>query len=220
MFVHDVVGSEANPVYQNLAIENLDRQLAFLKSAVIASIGLGRPLHSLEAIRAFNYHAIACLHAYAGEFRPCHVEVGQGDGKYIPPEHYQVPALMEMFVDEVNRSWDRADPVALAAYVLWKLNRIHPFINGNGRAARAACYFVLCLKMGGWLKGTPILPYLLKRDRDDYVAALKEVDASLAASNFDLAPLHSLIVKLLKEQAPDGIGVVDAPGGNPSAGVA
>jgi Fic family protein len=205
VFVHAVTGSENNPAYQNLSIENLDRQLSFLKSAVLASVAVQRPMLSLEVIRALNYHAIACLHGYAGEFRPCPVKVG---ADFTPPEHYDVPPLMEMFVDEVNRSWDQADPVVLAAYVLWKLNRIHPFINGNGRAARAACYFVLCLKIGGWLKGSPILPELLKRDRDDYVVALKAVDASLAtAEGFSIGPLHQLLVKLLNEQAPDGLAI-------------
>jgi Fic family protein len=116
---------------------------------------------------------------------------------------------MEMFVDEVNRAWDAADPIALSAYVLWKMNWIHPFINGNGRAARAACYFVLCMKMGGWLKGDVILPDLLRRDRDDYVAALKAVDKSLQAK-FDLSPLYNLLVKLLNEQAPDGLAIEGA----------
>jgi hypothetical protein len=203
MFVHAVVGSEANPVYQNLSIENLDRQLSFLRSAVLASIGISRPLLSIEVIQALNYHAIACLHAYAGEFRPCPVTVGN----YQPPQHYEVPALMAMFVDEVNRIWDATDPVVLSAYVLWKLNRIHPFINGNGRAARAACYFVLCLKSGGWIKGDPILPELIRQNRADYVAALKAVDASLEKGPLDLSSLHVLLVKLLEQQAPDGIQI-------------
>jgi hypothetical protein len=161
----------------------------------------------LEVIRALNYHAIACLHAYAGEFRPCGVIVGD----YEPPPHYQVPALMNMFVDEVNRVWESTDPVLLAAFVLWKLNRIHPFINGNGRAARAACYFVLCLKVGGWLQGDPILPELIKRDRADYIVALKAVDASLITGPLNLAPLHALLVKLLTEQAPDGPVIEQGP---------
>jgi Fic family protein len=206
MFVHSLTGNENNPIYQNLSIENLDRQLSFLRSTVIAAVGLQRPMLSLEVIRALNYHAIACLHGYAGQFRPCEVKVGED---YHPPMPHEVPPLMEMFVDEVNRAWDRADPVALAAYVLWKMNAIHPFINGNGRAARAACYFVLCLKMGGWLKGEPILPDLLRRDRDDYVAALKAVDASIQTA-LDLTPLHSLLVKLLNEQAPNGLAVEEA----------
>lgn len=213
MFVHAIVGDENNPVYQNLSIQNLDRQLNFLRSVVLASVAVQRPLLSLEVIRAFNYHAIACLHGYAGQFRPCPVQVGED---YFPPPHHEVPALMEMFVDEINRAWDQIDPVALAAYVLWKLNWIHPFINGNGRTARAACYFVLCLKMGGWLRGDTILPDLLRRDHDDYVGALKAVDKSLR-NELNLAPMHSLLVKLLNEQAPDGL-TVDGAANSPSTG--
>ena len=54
-------------------------------------------------IKAINYHAIACLHTDAGEYRPCPVEVGD----YRPPEHYRVDALMDDFVNIVNRRWRR-----------------------------------------------------------------------------------------------------------------
>ena len=43
---------------------------------------------------------------------------------------------MDAFVDEVNRRLETADVLTLAAYCLWRLNHIHPFINGNGRTAR------------------------------------------------------------------------------------
>jgi hypothetical protein len=65
----------------------------------------------------------------------------------------------------------------LAWMALWRLNYI-PFINGNGRTARAASYFVLCCKAGGWLPGNPILPELLRQNRPAYVAALQKADAS------------------------------------------
>ncbi|MGH6935150.1 MAG: Fic family protein [Methylocella sp.] len=96
-------------------------------------------------LKALNFHAIACLHVNAGEYRPCSVQVGS----HNPPEHYRVSALMDDFVNEVNLQWDRTDEVVLASLVLWKLNYIHPFINGNGRTARAACHIVLCVKAGG-----------------------------------------------------------------------
>jgi Fic family protein len=198
MFVHDVVGSEDNPVYQTLSIENLDRQYSFLRSAVVASLAVNRPLLSLEVIKALNYHAISCLHAHAGEFRPCKVTVGD---EFVPPPHYQVPALMNMFVDEVNRHWEEVDPIYLAAYVLWKFNYIHPFVNGNGRAARAACYFVLCLRAGGWLRGDTILPELIRANREEYVAALKAADASLP-TGLDLTVLQAFLTKLLDQQLP------------------
>jgi len=107
---------------------------------------------------------------------------------------------MDDFVNTVNRRWDAADPVELAAFVLWKLNHIHPFINGNGRTARASCYFVLCVKLGGWLEGEHILPELLRSNREEYVEALKVADASLVAGKLDLSVLHKIIANHLTTQ--------------------
>ena len=149
--------------------------------------------------KAIDYHAIACLHMNAGEYRPCPVRVGD----YTPPEHYRVNALMDDFVNTVNRRWNEVEPVQLAAYVLWRLNHIHPFINGNGRTARAACYFVLCVKIGGWLGGRVILPARLRSNRDEYVKALRSADAVEHAEQPDPAALRGLILRLLAEQLED-----------------
>jgi Fic family protein len=116
---------------------------------------------------------------------------------------------MEDFVNSVNRYWENADPVALAAFVLWRLNHIHPFINGNGRTARAACYFILCVKIGGWLPGKVILPDLIHRDRDEYVEALKQVDESVKYGMLDVRPLHEFLSIRLEEQ------INSAPTANP-----
>lgn len=107
---------------------------------------------------------------------------------------------MDDFVNMVNRIWETTDAVVLAAYVLWRLNYIHPFINGNGRTARATCYFVLCVKLGNLLPGTKILPELLKENRAAYVAALRHVDASVGPGGPDLTPLHALLSDLLDQQ--------------------
>ena len=108
---------------------------------------------------------------------------------------------MDDFVNVVNWNWEKADPIALAAYVLWRLNHIHPFINGNGRTARASCYFVLCVKAGGLLPGTTILPELIKRERPSYVAALKTADRlSGVGDPTYLNNLHHLLERLVQEQ--------------------
>lgn len=203
MFVFEAVGSEANPVYSKLAVENLDRQYGFMRSAVEASLELGQPMLSIEVIKALNYHAIACLHVSPGEFRPCPVRVGSGDGAYIPPAHFQVPAQMQMFTNQVNRNWEANDGVTLATFVLWRLNHIHPFVNGNGRTARVAAYFVLCLKAGGWLSGNKLLPERIVENRPEYVEALKAADASWEAGELDLSVLHTMLVRLLGEQMAD-----------------
>jgi hypothetical protein len=196
LILFEITGNEHNSPYQELAIANVNRQFDFLKSIVLAAIAVDRGFLSHNTLKALNFHAIACLHVSAGEYRPCPVKVGE----YVPPEHYRVNALMDEFINYVNLRIGRMDPVVLAAFVLWKLNYIHPFINGNGRTARAACYFILCLASGGWIEGEPILPQLLDRDHEDYVAALRSVDASLATGTLDLSQLHALISKLLKEQ--------------------
>ena len=196
MIVFDLVGDkEHHQVYQDLTIENGIRQYDFLKSIVGASISLGRPFLSSQVLKALNYHAIACLHSHAGEFRPCHVHIVRpGLPNYDAPPPHRVQALMDDFVNMVNRLWHESDLIALAAFVLWRLTWIHPFINGNGRTARAASYFVLCIKANQWLPGNRIMPDLIKRERLRYEAGLREADAG----NF--APLHELLHELLNEQ--------------------
>jgi Fic family protein len=203
VFVFELVGNEAHPVYAKLAVENLDRQYSFLQSIVEASLALGQPMLSIEVIKALNYHAISCLHVSPGEFRPCAVTVGRNEGLFVPPAHFQVPALMQMFTNLVNRNWETNDAVTLATFVLWRLNNIHPFVNGNGRTARVAAYFVLCLKSGGWLPGERLLPERIVENRPEYVEALKAADAG------DMGVLHAMISRLLNEQLHEA----DAEGG-------
>lgn len=163
---------------------------------VSVALEMPRTMLSHTLIKALNFQAIACLHTNAGEYRPCAVTVGD----HRPPDHYRVQALMDDFVDVVNHAWTTSDPVVLASYVLWRLNNIHPFINGNGRTARASCYFILCVKSGGWILGQPILPELIRQNHAEYVAALQHAHISFAGGTLDLSPLHNLVSRLLSEQ--------------------
>jgi len=61
---------------------------------------------------------------------------------------------------------------------LWRLNWIHPFIEGNGRTARAACYYLLCVKHGAILPGRKIVPERIRENREPYYAALKSADTA------------------------------------------
>ena len=126
---------------------------------------------------------------------------------------------MDDFVNFVNSRWESSDPVGLAAYVLWRLNHIHPFINGNGRTARAICYFVLCVKAGGWLPGNVTLPELITQHRPLYVAALQEVDASLKAGKLDITPLQNLLSMLLAIQLGVDLTQPSEAASPPPAGV-
>ena len=199
MILHELTGSEEHPAYRKMEIENSDRQYGFLRSSVEAALAANRPFLSQTVLKAINHHAIACLHPNAGEYRPCEVKVGE----YHPPQHFRVQSLMDDLVNWANRYWESSDPVVLSAYVLWRLNHIHPFINGNGRTARAAGYFVLCLKAGGWLPGKTIVPEMLRdpSNHSVYIEALRKADEAFAAGSNDfLKPVVELLNKLLHEQ--------------------
>ena len=201
MILIDLTGTEHHPTYHKLEASNAVRHYGFLESIVAASVATNSLFLSQAVLKALNYHAIACLHPFAGEYRPDRVEVG---GKTDFPEPWQIPSLMDGFINGVNRNWDKTDPYVLAAYVLWRINRIHPFINGNGRTARAACMFVICLKFGGWPDFDPILPELIRQERDKYIEILRRIDSTeddttLSTAN-RMAELVEFLKRLLKEQ--------------------
>lgn len=197
MILFEIVENEKHPVYQNLSIDNLERQYDFLRSIITAALAVKRPMVSTAIIKALNAHAISCLHVNAGEYRPCQVTVGNHE----PPAHYRVPELMNAFVNEVNHAWEKSDALVLSTYVLWRLNYIHPFINGNGRTARALCYYIVCVKSGGLLRGSPVLPELIRQNRPEYVKLLREADAGYLEGDQDfLQDLHTFLVHRVQEQ--------------------
>jgi Fic family protein len=51
---------------------------------------------------------------------------------------------VQSLCEYINDNWQST--VHLAAYVLWKMNWIHPFADGNGRTARAVSYVVLSIR--------------------------------------------------------------------------
>ena len=198
---HELTGTEEHPDYRRLEYANTVRQLHFLETMVTVVINLDRGFLSQSLIKALNYHSIACLHVNAGEYRPCKVCVGE----FVPPESFLVNALMDDFVNIVNANWTKVNPFVLSAYVLWRLNYIHPFINGNGRTARASCYFVLCIRAGGWLPGNPVLPVLLKEHLNECIRALQQADDAFSSDPSSpmqefLSPLISLIQRLMTTQ--------------------
>lgn len=201
LYLFDLCGNEADARYQSLAISNGDRQFGFLEAIIDTALTSGHMFLSHAILKALNFHAIACLHTHAGEYRPCEVHVADGSGAVTMTgiQQFRVQAAMDQFVNLSNSLWNVSDPVWLASLVLWQVCRIHPFVNGNGRTARAACYYVLCVRSGGRLSGTTFLPTLLKAS-PDYIPALRVADASHQAGALDLSRLHKLITDLVAVQ--------------------
>jgi Fic family protein len=91
-------------------------------------------------------------------------------------------------------------PTLLPAYALWRLNWIHPFVEGNGRTARAACYYLICLRHGQLLPGEKIVPERIREDRTPYYAALRAADQAWADGHFNVSELTTYLGELLKAQ--------------------
>ena len=86
------------------------------------------------------------------------------------------------------------------AYGLWRLNWIHPFIEGNGRTARATCYYLLCVRSGGLLPGRKIVSERIREDRRPYYEALWAVDRAWDQGQLDLTVMDSYVARLLEAQ--------------------
>lgn len=190
----ELPGGEDNPLYQHLKAENYGRHYDFMNSTIQIALDHPHPPRlSQSFIKNLNCHAIAGLHEDAGQYRKYPVYVGT----YRPPASGYVPMLMEEFVVQINDFWETSTPIPLSCFALWRINNIHPFVNGNGRTARAVFYFILCTKIGGFLPEGPKLLESLStgHNRTRYVQALKNADAG--GDNY-LGPLTELVAELIQ----------------------
>jgi Fic family protein len=99
----------------------------------------------------------------------------------------------------VNDGWDKT-PIHLAAYLMWRLNWIHPFFGGNGRTSRAVSYLILCAKLGFVLPGAQTIPDQIVAHRQPYFDALQAADAAWESGQLDLSQMESLLGDLLATQ--------------------
>ncbi len=110
---------------------------------------------------------------------------------------------MDRFISFIHENWFILSPTQLAAYGIWRLNWIHPFIEGNGRTARATCYYLLCVRSGGLLPGRKIVPERIRDDRQPYYAALRAADHAWSQGNLDISEMEGYLARLLEAQLRD-----------------
>jgi Fic family protein len=145
-----------------------------------------------------NRIALDSINQYAGNYRPAHIYI-QGS-THEPPTVELVPELTEELCDYVNDNFAARPALHLAAYVMWRINWIHPFADGNGRTTRAASYLVLCAHLKSRLPGKPTIPELIAQKKQDYYRALEAADRAWADGRVDLAELEKLLESGLSAQ--------------------
>jgi Fic family protein len=157
-----------------------------------------------------NRCALEGINKYAGNYRPAEIHITQS--KHKPPPRVEVPGHVEDLCEYVNQNFTGQTAIHLAAYVMWRINWIHPFDDGNGRTARAAAYLVLCAKLGYRLPGKRSLLDFVVRNKKPYYDALEDADAALLDGRIDVRTLEGLLEKLLSAQL---ISVIEDATGRP-----
>lgn len=76
-------------------------------------------------------------------------------------------------------------------------------MEGNGRTARAACYFLLCVRSGFLLPGKKTVPERIRENRRDYEAALLAADRAWDDGHLDFGEMESHLAGLLQAQLED-----------------
>lgn len=108
-----------------------------------------------ELHRLFYYRINA---KQAGKYRERRVIITGTD--FIPPAPERIPDLMRSFILGSSETRAKRHPVEFAAIIHKELVTIHPFIDGNGRAARLLMN--LALLQAGY--PVAIIPPILRRE--------------------------------------------------------
>lgn len=80
------------------------------------------------------------------------------------------------------------------------MNWIHPFVDGNGRTARAISYVILCVRLGYRLPGTKTIPEQIAKHKTPYYKALEAADVLETEGKLDLSEMEALLESLLAAQ--------------------
>lgn len=110
---------------------------------------------------------------------------------YIPPPPRDVPVLIDKLIDKTN-SLKIPAPVKTALFH-FSFEKIHPFIDGNGRVGRLLSFFILH-KEGYGFKGLVSLEEYLEKNRQQYYDLL-------AISKKDITAFVEFFLKGIANQA-------------------
>lgn len=92
------------------------------------------------------------------------IDVESGEIVYIPPDHTEIPSLIESLCRFVNEGEGSKfiHPVLKASLLHFLIGYLHPFSDGNGRTARTLFYWYMLKSNYALVKLMPISRVLLK----------------------------------------------------------
>lgn len=183
------------------ALAQYDAMIDLIDAALKGGVSFRlKPEHLQQMNAAATTDTVTC----PGEFRDGGVEITNSDHVCAHPDH--VLGLVNEMCDFVEKQWDQP-AIRLAAFVLWRINAIHPFVDGNGRTARAISYIVLCLKLGCHLPGSMTIPAQMAANKQPYYEGLRHADAAFKNNLVDVSALELMLGTMLAIQLQQVIDV-------------
>jgi Fic family protein len=194
-----ILEEEDRDLYDRVQEQNLKRQYELLTNCIEIGLKKGPASFDKFLLWALNHVAVANISQLGGRFRKEPIYVGD----HNPPHFNEVDDWMDRFISTVQENWYVWSPTELAAYGLWRLNWVHPFLEGNGRTARAVSYFLLCVRSGALLPGRKIVPERIRESRDGYEAALTAADRAWDNGHLDFGDMEDYLAALVEAQLED-----------------
>ncbi len=207
------VVEENSQLGQFVSERNRARQFDFVQTSFVISQNAWGLDIDHEFISTLNAYAARYLSVQPGRYRR-HYNVQVGT--HHPSDWSLVPEEMDGFIEVLHKNWAKWSPAEVAAYALWGVNHVHPFCEGNGRTARALCYYVLCKKIGQWLPGqNTVLEQIRTQYRTHHCEILQRMHDARARPDMttDLTEMASLIDQLVVQQIASyhaGVAAVNA----------
>lgn len=152
--------------------------------------------------------AVEGIEHYPGEWRTGPAKITKSN--HVPPGPHLISFQVQEMCDYVNDNWHEETAFHLAAYVMWRLNWVHPFSDGNGRTSWVVSYIVLCTKLNALLPGSPTINQQIQDDRTSYFRALEHADAAYAAGRVDVSEMETALRNMLAKQL---LSVIEQAGG-------
>jgi Fic family protein len=197
------VGQQDRTERTRLEAENVLRQFDHVRETVQelleeAGSTSGRSPLTIELLARLNSLALQGLEPRAGQLRTGRMFITNSEHR--PPDPVSIPRLLHEMCLYVGEQWEQRSALHLSAYVMWRLNWIHPYWDGNGRTSRAASYLVLCVRLGYILPGTRTIPESIARNKRSYHEALEDADRAWRGGRLDVSTMERLLARYLERQ--------------------
>lgn len=178
-------------VVEHLETINHREAILFIESLISNSESLSewniKNIHSLILREIDNQNA--------GKYRSENVVIS--GAVHIPPKHHEINMLMEKFIAEYRKEWQKLHPVVRATLLHGEFVKIHPFVDGNGRTSRLLLNFEL-MKNGY----TPII--IKKENRAEYYEVL-----DYAHTTMDYGRILKFVADLVSQSEAMWLSLLD-----------